>query len=79
MDLLSGVPGQSLGQRVWLSSGTVFGLGLWAEFWGGLQGIRIQTGTLVLTGGWSREFERCTTALLLGESLKLNVEAERDI
>lgn len=31
-------------------------------------------------GGWSRELERCTTAaLLLPESLTLNVEAERDI
>lgn len=30
-------------------------------------------------GGWSRELERCTTAPLLVASLKLNVEAERDI
>lgn len=46
---------------------------------GGVQGVRIQTGTLDLIGGWSRELERCTTALLLAESVRLNVEAERGI
>ena len=48
--------------------------------WGaGPQGLRTQTDTLVLRGGWSRELERCTMALFLAESLKLKVEAERDI
>ncbi len=79
MDLHSRLLGQLLGQSLWLNSGAVLGLGLWAGFWAGLQGVRIQTGSLALTGGWSRELERCTTALLLAESLKLNVEAERDI
>lgn len=36
-------------------------------------------GTRGLTGGWSRELERCTAAPLLVESLKVSVEAERDI
>lgn len=45
----------------------------------GLLGGRIQTEALALIGGWSRELERCTTAPLLVESVKLNVEAERDI
>lgn len=66
-----------LGSRHWLNSGAISGLR--AIFWPGLQGVRMQTGTRALTGGWSSELERCTTALLLAESLKLNVEVERDI
>lgn len=45
----------------------------------GLLGARKLMATRGLTGGWSRELERCTAAPLLAESLKVSVEAERDI
>lgn len=44
----------------------------------GLQGVRTQTGARG-RGGWSRELERCTTAFLDEEPLRLKVEAERPI
>lgn len=66
---------QLLGQGPRLTSGVLSGPRLWT----GLQGVRTQTGTLGLRGGWSRELERCTIVLLLAESLRVNVEADRDI
>lgn len=66
-----------VGRTLLHDSGPVLGVG--RRIWVGLQGTRKALGTRGLTGGWSRELERCTTAPLLVESLKLNVEAERDI
>lgn len=53
---------------------------LWDEcILAGVQGLRLHTGILGLTGAWSKELERWTTALLLVDSFRLNVEAERGI
>lgn len=79
MDLISPALSKELGPSLWLDVGASQGPGLQTGFWAGLQGVRIQIGTLALTGGWSRELERWTMALLLPESLRLNVEAERAI
>lgn len=70
---------QESGWRLWPSSGPVLGVrgGLWGGVGVGLLGTRKVTRGL--TGGWSRELERCTAAPLLVESLKVTVEAERDI
>lgn len=68
-----GAPGctRGLGGSRALSSGTTSGV------W--LQGARTHMATRGLTGGWSRELERWTTAPPLTESLRVKVEAERDI
>lgn len=75
MDLRSGALGRQPGDRLSPESGA----GLPLEPGAGLRGVCMHTGTLTLTGGWSRELERCTTALPLAESLRLNVDAERGI